>query len=138
MIQVVELPTLNAVLNTISATLLIIGYVSIKRGERDRHRLCMLGAVLTSVLFLTSYLIYHYNAGSRSFEGEGSIRVLYFAILLTHIVLAAVNVPFVETTLIRALRGNFDGHRRIAKWTLPLWLYVSVTGVLVYWMLYGM
>jgi len=102
------------------------------------HRLCMLGAVGTSTLFLISYVIYHLQAGSRPFEGAGWIRIVYFTILISHIVLAAGIVPLVAVTVWRALRGNFEAHRAIARWTLPCWLYVSVTGVAVYWMLYRM
>jgi uncharacterized membrane protein YozB (DUF420 family) len=96
----------------------------------------MLCALSTSVLFLISYLVYHFQVGSVSFEGQGWIRPLYFSILISHTVLAVANVPLVLITLVRALGEKFDKHRRIARWTLPLWLYASVTGVLVYWMLY--
>ena len=131
-----DLPTLNANLNSISAILLTIGYVFIKQKNREAHRRCMLGAFTTSTLFLISYLVYHFNVGSVKFQGQGAVRTLYFAILLTHTVLAAVIVPLVFVTFARALKGNFDRHRRIARWTLPIWLYVSVTGVVVYLMLY--
>ena len=131
-----DLPTLNAILNSISAILLTIGYVFIKQKNREAHRRCMLGAFTTSTLFLISYLVYHFNVGSVKFQGQGAVRSLYFAILLTHTVLAAVIVPLVFVTFARALKGNFDRHRRIARWTLPIWLYVSVTGVVVYLMLY--
>ena len=131
-----DLPTLNAILNSISAILLTIGYVFIKQKNREAHRRCMLGAFTTSTLFLISYLVYHFNVGSVKFQGQGAVRTLYFAILLTHTVLAAVIVPLVFVTFARALKGNFDRHRRIARWTLPIWLYVSVTGVVVYLMLY--
>ncbi len=131
-----DLPTLNAILNSISAILLTIGFVFIKQKNREAHRRCMIGAFTTSTLFLISYLIYHYKVGSVGFQGQGVIRPVYFAILLTHTVLAAVIVPLVFVTFARALKGNFDRHRRIARWTLPIWLYVSVTGVVVYLMLY--
>ena len=131
-----DLPTLNAILNSISAVLLTVGYVFIKQKNREAHRRCMLGAFTTSTLFLISYLVYHFNVGSVKFQGQGAVRSLYFAILLTHTVLAAVIVPLVFVTFARALKGNFDRHRRIARWTLPIWLYVSVTGVVVYLMLY--
>ena len=131
-----DLPTLNAILNSISAILLTIGYVFIKQKNREAHRRCMLGAFTTSTLFLISYLVYHSKVGSVGFQGQGAIRPVYFAILLTHTVLAMVIVPLVFVTFARALKGNFDRHRRIARWTLPIWLYVSVTGVVVYLMLY--
>lgn len=131
-----DLPTLNAILNSISAILLTIGYVFIKRKNREAHRRCMLGAFATSTLFLISYLVYHFNVGSVKFQGQGAIRTIYLAILLTHTALATAIVPLVFVTLARALKGNFDRHRRIARWTLPIWLYVSVTGVVVYLMLY--
>ena len=102
------------------------------------HRLCMLSAFATSSLFLISYLTYHYQVGSVPFQGRGWIRFVYFAILISHTILAAAIVPLVLLTLARALRGRFDRHKRIARWTLPLWLYVSITGVIVYWMLYGL
>lgn len=131
-----DLPTLNAILNSISAILLATGYGFIKQKNRNAHRLCMISAFVTSSLFLISYLIYHYNVGSVKFQGQGAVRTVYFTILLTHTVLAAVIVPLIFVTFARALKGKFDRHRRIARWTLPLWLYVSVTGVVVYLMLY--
>ena len=131
-----DLPTLNAILNSISAILLTTGYVFIKQKNRTAHRNCMIGAFITSTLFLTSYLIYHFNVGSVKFQGQGAVRTVYFSILLTHTVLAVVIVPMIFVTFARALKGNFSQHRRIARWTLPLWLYVSVTGVIVYLMLY--
>ncbi|MFN0109526.1 MAG: DUF420 domain-containing protein [Blastocatellia bacterium] len=131
-----DLPTLNAILNSVSAILLTIGYVFIKQKNRNAHRLCMLGAFTTSTLFLISYLVYHFNVGSVKFQGQGAIRTIYLTILLTHTVLATAIVPLVFVTFARALNGNFDKHRRIARWTLPIWLYVSVTGVVVYLMLY--
>lgn len=131
-----DLPTLNAILNSISAILLTLGYSFIRRKRRDAHRACMISAFATSTLFLISYLFYHYHHGSTPFRGEGTIRYVYFTILLTHTVLAAAIVPMIFVTFIRAFRERFDLHRRIARWTLPLWLYVSVTGVAVYLMLY--
>ncbi len=98
----------------------------------------MLSAVATSTLFLISYLVYHYHAGSVPFKGSGWTRRVYFAVLISHTILAAVIVPLVLATLARALRGKFDRHKQVARWTLPLWIYVSATGVLVYWMLYGL
>jgi len=131
-----ELPGLNAALNGTCAVLLVCGFVAIRRGARELHRRLMLSAFTVSVLFLISYLVYHAMAGSTSFPGHGAVRTAYLAILLTHTVLAAA-VPFLALiTLVRALRRRFDAHRRIARWTLPIWLYVSVTGVVVYWMLY--
>lgn len=130
------LPTVNATLNALGAISLITGYAFIRRGDAHRHRLAMLAAFTFGVLFLISYLVYHFQVGSVPFRGTGAIRKLYFSILISHTVLAAA-VPVLATiTLIRALRGRFDRHRRIARWTLPIWLYVSVTGVVVYWMLY--
>ena len=133
-----DLPTLNATLNATSAILLATGWVLIKQRQIARHRLCMLAAFATSTLFLISYLIYHFNVGSVPYQGQGLWRVLYFTILLTHVVLAIVIVPMALITLSRGLSKRFDTHRRIARWTIPLWLYVSVTGVVVYVMLYHM
>ena len=130
------LPTLNAVLNATSALFLSIGYVFIRRRRVTAHLCCMLTAFVASTLFLVSYVVYHYQAGSRPFAGQGWVRGVYFALLISHIVLAAVIVPLALTTIYRAWQGMFDRHRRIARWTLPIWLYVSVTGVIVYWMLY--
>ena len=136
MITVSDLPALNATLNGIAAILLSAGYLLIKRGDRRRHQWCMLGALTTSALFLVSYVTYHLHAGSRPFPGQGPIRLVYFAILITHVILAAVIVPLALVTATRGLRSQFDRHVRIARWTLPLWLYVSVTGVVIYLMLY--
>ena len=133
-----DLPALNATLNGIAAVLLVYGYTLIRRGERERHRRVMLGAFTTSALFLISYVTYHANAGSRPFTGQGPIRLVYFTILITHVILAAAILPMALITLSHALRSKFDRHRRIARWTLPIWLYVSVTGVIVYVMLYQM
>ena len=133
---IAELPAVNATLNGISAILLTTGYLLIRRGHVILHKRCMLAALVSSALFLTSYVIYHLHTGSRPFAGQGAIRVIYFAILLTHVVLAAVIVPLALVTATRALRSQFDRHARIARWTLPLWLYVSVTGVVIYLMLY--
>jgi uncharacterized membrane protein YozB (DUF420 family) len=131
-----DLPAVNATLNAIAAVLLVIGYSLIRRGRIEQHRRVMLAAFTTSALFLTSYLVYHAHAGSRPFPGQGPVRTLYFAILVTHIVLAAAILPLALVTLSRGLRAQYDRHRRIARWTLPIWLYVSVTGVVVYLMLY--
>jgi uncharacterized membrane protein YozB (DUF420 family) len=133
-----DLPALNATLNATAATLLVIGYILIRRGRVQQHRRVMLAAFTVSTLFLMSYVIYHANIGSRPFPGTGTIRTFYLTILFTHIVLAIVIVPMVLITLSRALRERFDRHAAIARWTLPIWLYVSVTGVIVYVMLYRM
>jgi putative membrane protein len=130
------LPALNAFLNGASAVLLTTGWLAIRRRRIAVHRACMLGAFCVSALFLVSYVTYHALAGSRAFAGQGWIRAVYFAILVSHIVLAAGMVPFVLTTLYRALGADFPRHVRLARLTLPVWLYVSVTGVIVYWMLY--
>jgi len=130
------LPTVNAILNATAFLFLLAGYFQIRRGNRDAHKLCMLAACTASALFLACYLYYHFQVGSVKFEGQGWIRPVYFTILLTHTVLAAAILPLVLVTLARALRGRFDLHRRIARWTLPIWMYVSVTGVLIYLLLY--
>ncbi len=131
-----DLPALNAALNATSAGLLLVGYFLIRNGRREAHRRCMLAALATSALFLTSYLVYHFNVGSVRFQGQGPIRSLYFTILISHTILAVSIVPMILVTLSRALGQRFDAHRRIARLTLPLWGYVSVTGVVIYWMLY--
>jgi uncharacterized membrane protein YozB (DUF420 family) len=131
-----DLPAVNATLNGLAAILLVTGYIFIKRRQQQEHQWCMLGALATSALFLISYVTYHLNVGSRPFSGQGPIRVAYFAILITHVVLAAVIVPLALITAARGLRSQFGKHVRIARWTLPLWLYVSVTGVVIYLMLY--
>ena len=134
--SVADLPALNASLNGVAALLLIAGYMFIKRRQIPAHRASMLAAVAASALFLLSYVIYHAFAGSKPFPGTGPVRVAYFVILITHIVLAAAIVPMVLMTLSRALRKSFDRHVSIARRTLPLWLYVSATGVAIYVMLY--
>lgn len=131
-----SLPHLNAILNGTSGLLIIAGFYFIRRGKISAHRACMVGAVCVSAFFLISYLFYHYNHGSTRFTGQGGIRIFYLTILLTHTVLAALIVPLVAVTLLRAIRGDFKRHRKIARWTFPLWLYVSITGVIVYLMLY--
>jgi uncharacterized membrane protein YozB (DUF420 family) len=136
MIPVTDLPAVNATLNAIATVFLVLGWVFIRRGAVQRHRLMMIAALVCSALFLASYLVYHYHAGSRPFTGTGPIRAVYFTILITHVILAMAIVPMVLMTVVHAWRERFDRHRRIARWTLPLWLYVSVTGVLVYLMLY--
>jgi putative membrane protein len=131
-----DLPALNATLNALSAILLTTGYVCIRRGRAGLHKRCMLAALTTSALFLISYVVYHLNAGSRPFAGQGQIRLVYFAILVTHVILAAAILPLALTTAARGVLGQYDRHVRIARWTLPIWLYVSVTGVVIYLMLY--
>ena len=136
MIALADLPALNAFFNVVSAALLAAGYAQIRRGRVRLHRNLMQTAFAVSVLFLISYLTYHYNVGAISFRGEGWVRLLYFFILITHIILAALVPVLALITLYRAWRGQFARHRRMARWTLPIWLYVSVTGVLVYIFLY--
>jgi uncharacterized membrane protein YozB (DUF420 family) len=133
---IADLPTLNACLNATSAILVFVGRRLILKGNRSAHKKFMIAAVCVSVAFLISYLIYHYFHGSTPFRGEGWIRPVYFTILLSHTVLATVIVPLVIITLSRGLRDLVDKHRRVARWTYPLWLYVSVTGVVIYFMLY--
>jgi uncharacterized membrane protein YozB (DUF420 family) len=133
---IADLPALNAVLNGLAAVLLATGWILIRRGRFQAHRNVMLAAFATSTLFLISYLVYHAHIGSRPFPGTGPVRYVYFTILITHVVLAAAIVPMALITLSRGLRARFDTHVPLAKWTLPLWLYVSVTGVVVYVMLY--
>jgi uncharacterized membrane protein YozB (DUF420 family) len=135
-IDYTQLPALNASLNALSTVFLSAGYVFIRRRQISRHRACMLAALITSALFLASYLVYHAHVGSVPFPGRGTVRAIYFTILITHIILAAAIVPLVLVTVSRALSRRFDRHRTIARVTLPLWLYVSVTGVVIYLMLY--
>ncbi len=138
MLDVRDLPALNAVLNSLAAVLLLVGYALIRQGRKTAHRNVMIAALVCSVLFLTSYLYYHYQVGSVRFQGTGPARTLYFSVLLTHTILAAA-VPFLAAvTVIHAWRKRWAKHTGIARWTLPIWLYVSVTGVLVYLMLYQM
>ena len=130
------LPAVNALLNSMSASCLILGYLEIRKGNRTIHIKMMLSALIFSFLFLISYLTYHTFHGDTSFQGEGWIRPLYYFILISHIILSAVVLPLVLTTVYFAATGNFNQHPKIARLTLPLWLYVSVTGVIVYLMLY--
>ncbi|HVT59085.1 MAG TPA: DUF420 domain-containing protein [Thermoanaerobaculia bacterium] len=136
MLAVHQLPAVNAALNATAAVLLVIGFLLIRRRRWRAHRAVMVSAVVCSTLFLTSYLIYHAHVGSVRFPGSGAARGIYFAVLASHTALAAAVPVLVAITLYRALRRRFDRHLRIARWTLPIWLYVSVTGVVVYWMLY--
>ena len=134
--RIEDLPHLNAALNATSTILLATGWWLIKQRRIDQHRRVMISAVVTSALFLTSYVIYHANAGSRPFPGAGLARGIYFAILIPHVILAAVTLPFILITFVRGLRRDDARHRRIARRTMPVWLFVSVTGVIVYLMLY--
>ena len=134
--NVAALPTVNALLNATSAVLLTAGYVFIRRRRVAAHRACMLGAFAVSVLFLICYVVYHAHAGSRPFTGQGWIRPVYFILLVSHVLLAAIIVPLALTTIFRGLSAEFDRHKRIARFTLPIWFYVSVTGVVVYLLLY--
>ena len=136
--ELTDLPAVNATLNGISALLLITGYGCIRGGRVALHRACMVTACATSTLFLTSYVIYHANVGSVAFTGQGAVRLVYFTVLISHVALAVLILPLAVMTLSRALRRQFDRHAALARWTLPIWIYVSVTGVVVYWMLYQM
>jgi uncharacterized membrane protein YozB (DUF420 family) len=136
LIPLSSLPAVNASLNGASAAFLIAGYSFIRRGKIMPHRVCMITAFLSSTAFLIFYLYFHLHAGIIRFGGQGWIRPVYFTLLTSHTILAVVIVPLVLITLTRALRERFDRHRAIARWTLPLWLYVSVTGVIIYWLLY--
>lgn len=129
-------PHLNAALNASSALLLLTGWALIKSGRREAHRRAMLGALACSAAFLACYLYYHFHVGSVRFQKTGPIRAFYLSLLLTHTVLAALVLPMIARTLFLAAKGRFEEHRRAARWTFPVWLYVSVTGVVVYWMLY--
>ncbi len=131
-------PALNAGLNATSGFLILLGYILIKQKAWTAHALCMIMAILTSALFFTSYIYYHLHHGSTPFPHHGWIRPVYFSILISHTILAVTVPPLALTTLYQALRSRFDKHVRIAKITFPIWLYVSVTGVIVYWMLYRM
>ena len=133
---IADLPALNAALNATSTVLLFTGWRFIRRGDRERHRLCMLGAFTVSIAFLVSYVVYHLEHGSTPFPGVGPVRTAYLTMLATHVVLAALVPPLAIVTLWRAVRGDFERHRRIARITFPIWIYVSITGVLVYVILY--
>ena len=131
-----ELPHLNATLNTIATVLLLSGWVSIKLQKKAAHICFMVLALLVSAAFLTSYLVYHFQVGDVKFQGKGAIRWVYFPMLISHIILAVATLPLVIMTVIPALQQRFDKHKKIARWTFPVWLYVSVTGVLVYFFCY--
>ena len=135
---ITDLPAINASLNLISTIFISCGWYLIRRGHWRRHIACMIAAVLSSTLFLAGYVVYHAHVGERStqFTAQGIIRPLYFAMLISHIVLAAVTLPLVILTLVPAFRRRWERHTRIARWTMPIWLYVSITGVLVYLMVY--
>lgn len=138
MFEYSDLPKLNTTLNAITTILLLCGYHAIRvRKDEARHKKFMLAATTTSALFLISYLIYHAKVGSVPYPGQGPIRVVYFVILITHVILAAVNVPMIIITLWRALSGDKEKHKKIARITFPIWLYVSITGIVVYFMLYS-
>ena len=136
MIPISILPTINATLNAMAGVLLLAGYSFIRKRRVEAHRRCMLTAFGVSILFLVSYLTYHYEVGDVRFQGTGWIRPVYFAMLISHIILAVAIVPLAIITLWRGLSARFDAHRRIARWTWPIWMYVSVTGVLVYVLVY--
>lgn len=138
MLSVQDLPTLNATLNAIAAVLLTAGWILVRRGHKNAHRGVMIAALVCSAAFLTSYLVYHYQVGSVRFQGTGLVRTVYFTVLISHTVLAAAVPVLAVITVVRAVKGRFKKHRAIGRWTLPIWLYVSVTGVVVYWMLYRM
>ena len=134
--SIADLPALNACFNATSTVLLTCGYVLIKRGRQKAHRNCMMAALVSSTFFLIGYLTYHAYAGTTSFQNPQWFRSTYLSILVTHTLLAAAVVPLVILTLVPALRQRFDRHKRIARWTWPVWMYVSVTGVLIYFLLY--
>jgi uncharacterized membrane protein YozB (DUF420 family) len=135
-VSVTDLPAVNAILNASSAVLLSTGYRFIRRRQVTAHKRCMVAAFATSTLFLISYLTYHYQVGSIPFQGQGWVRTLYFTILISHTILAVTIVPLALITLYRAWKTQFARHVRVARWTLPIWLYVSITGVIIYVMLY--
>ncbi|MFT5365977.1 MAG: putative membrane protein [Candidatus Latescibacterota bacterium] len=134
--HITDLPTLNAILNGLCALLLLLGYIQIKQGNIQRHQKCMVGALVTSVFFLTSYVIYHIQVGSVPYPHHNWTRSVYFAILIPHIILAVVNVPFIILLVWRALQGNFERHKKLARYVWPSWMFVSITGVVIYLMLY--
>ena len=134
--ELADFPALNATLNATTGVLLVTGWLLIRTRRISAHRACMIAAFTTSILFLACYLYYHAHAGSKAFPGTGTVRSVYLSILLTHTVLAALVPPLAIVTLWRGLKNRHPSHERLARWTLPIWLYVSVTGVVVYWMLY--
>ncbi len=133
---VYDLPAINASLNAVATILLGSGYVAIKRGNKELHKKLMISALLVSAAFLACYLVYHYHAGSKPFPDLGWIKTVYLLILVPHIILAAVMVPMILKTFWHAFRGEWESHKKIARWTFPIWMYVSLTGVVIYLMLY--
>lgn len=131
-----DLPLVNAILNSITTVLLLSGFAAIKSGNQDLHRKFMAAALVTSTLFLACYLTHKFSVGPTRFTGQGSIRTVYFFILITHTILAIVNLPMIIWAVTHAIKGNYERHKRIARWAFPIWLYVSVTGVIVYLFLY--
>lgn len=131
------MPAVNATLNAIAATLLVSGLVAIRNGRRELHKRLMVSAFAASAVFLVGYVIYHYAHGDTPYTGEGPIRTVYFAVLVTHVLLSIVMLPMILTTFYLAAKERFASHRKLARWTLPIWLYVSVTGVVIYFMLRG-
>lgn len=131
-----DLPALNASLNTVAGILLLVGYISIKQGKKELHKKLMISALIVSAAFLTSYLIYHYHVPSKKFPDLGWIKTVYLIILIPHIILAAIMVPMILKTFWHAFRGEWEKHKKIARITFPIWMYVSITGVVVYLMLY--
>ena len=129
------MPAVNATLNAASATLLLLGFTAIRIGRREIHKRLMVSALAASVVFLVGYVVYHYAHGDTRYDGIGAIRILYFGILITHVVLSIVMLPMILTTFYLATRGRFPAHKRLARWTLPIWLYVSITGVVIFFML---
>lgn len=138
MIEITAFPAINASLNALSMCAVITGAVMIARGKKKAHAIAMIAAVCASALFLAGYLYYHYHHGSTRYQGQGILRTVYFSILISHTILAAVIVPMILRTVYLAAKKQYEKHRKIAKITLPLWLYVSFTGVVIYWMLYRM
>jgi len=130
--QIADLPHVNAAFNGVTIVFLTFGFYYIRSGNRQRHKACMIGALVASAAFLVTYLIYHFNSGLAKFGGEGIIRPIYFSILIAHVLIAVVITPLVPVTVYRALKGQFDKHKRLARWTWPLWMYVAVSGVVVY------
>jgi putative membrane protein len=129
------MPAVNATLNAASATLLLLGLTAIRSGRREIHKRLMVSALGASVVFLVGYVVYHYTHGDTRYDGIGAIRILYFGVLITHVVLSIVMLPMILTTFYLATRGRFSAHKRLARWTLPIWLYVSITGVVIFFML---
>lgn len=134
--SVEDLPAVNASLNFLSTVFLTLGFVMIKQGKKEAHRNCMVSAFVTSAVFLVCYLIYHYSAGHTKFTDPSWFRPWYLLLLFTHVVLAVAIVPLILVTFFHAIKGNFEKHKKVAKWTWPLWMYVSVTGVVIYFLLY--